>query len=201
VTVAGLLLAAGAGRRIGGPKALLELEGTTLVERGIALLRAGGCEPVLVVVGACADDVAGLVTDANVVVAIDWAEGLGASLRTGLAYLQQTPATACLIALVDQPLVGVDAVRRLVAVNGKSPAAVATYGGKARNPVLLDRSIWADVATTAIGDVGARGWLHAHPDQVLEVACDGTGSPEDIDTAADLAALVSRQEGGTARRG
>lgn len=201
MTVAGLLLAAGAGRRIGGPKALLELDGTTLVEHGVALLRAGGCDPVVVVTGAAADDVARLVTDAAVVVATDWQEGLGASLRAGLAQLQATSARACVVALVDQPLVGVEAVRRLVAVSGTTPAAVATYDGKPRNPALLDRGIWRDVAAVAVGDVGARGWLRSHPDDVLAVDCDGTGSPDDIDTVDDLSALLSRRGGGTARRG
>ena len=113
MTIAGLLLAAGSGSRLGGPKALLEVDGRTFVERGVALLRDAGCDPVFAVVGAGADQVPPL-PDARTVVAADWAEGLGASLRAGLSALSAFDATACVIALVDQPEVGVEAVRRLI---------------------------------------------------------------------------------------
>lgn len=184
--VAGLLLAAGAGSRFGGPKARVQLEGRTLLERGVALLRAGGCEPIVVVLGADLDVVA---AGARTVHAADWADGLGASLRAGLAALSDTDVRACIVTLVDQPLVGAQAVRRLVALPGDPPAAIATYAGATGHPVLLSRSIWADVADLATGDVGARRWLDTHRDQVTAVACDDTGSPQDIDTAEDLAAV------------
>jgi CTP:molybdopterin cytidylyltransferase MocA len=188
VTVAGLLLAAGAGRRMGSPKALLQLDGRTLVERGVDLLRDAGCAPVVVVLGADAEKVRPHV-DADIVVAPDWEEGLGASLRAGLAALATGPETACVVALVDQPLIGVEAVRRLIAVNGQSAAAVATYGGRPRNPVLLSRAIWPDVADLAHGDVGARMWLRTHPEQVRSVVCDDTGSAVDVDTPETLATV------------
>lgn len=181
---AGLLLAAGAGTRFGRPKALVAFRGRSLVERGVDLLRAAGCDPVLVVVGAQADRVAALVP--GTVVAPEWESGMGASLRTGLASLPAS-VESVVVALVDQPLVTVEAVRRLMAADG--PAAVATYAGKARNPVVLHRSTWAEVAELAVGDTGARPWLRAHPALVTEVPCDDVGSPFDIDTPADLANL------------
>jgi CTP:molybdopterin cytidylyltransferase MocA len=189
MSTAGLLLAAGAGRRFGQPKALVRFGTETLVERGVRLLRNGGCDPVVVVLGAAVDEVRPLVAGCRVVVADDWAEGMAASLRAGLGALEQTDAQACVVALVDQPLVGVDAVRRLRAVD-PAGAAVATYGGTARNPVLLARAVWPDVAAAAVGDSGARAWLRAHPDRVVTVRCDDTGSPADVDTPADLALLV-----------
>ena len=70
-------------------------------------------------------------------------------------------------------------------------AAVATYGGAARNPVLLARPTWPEVAELAQGDAGARAWLRAHPDDVVEVPCDGTGSAADVDTPDDLTALLA----------
>ena len=68
-------------------------------------------------------------------------------------------------------------------------AALATYDGQHGNPVLLLREVWAKVIALAIGDVGARPWLAANPRGVVEVPCDGTGFPRDMDTPADLAAL------------
>lgn len=185
--VAGLLLAAGAGRRFGRPKALLELDGELLVQRGARLLAAGGCDPVLVVLGAAAEQVRRLAPDLTTVVAADWETGMGASLRAGLEALARGPAQACVVALADQPRVGAQAVARLVdAWREGADAAVATYAGRRRNPVLLDRSTWPAVAAAAVGDIGARGWLRAHPERVRAIACDDTGTPFDIDTPDDL---------------
>ena len=193
MTVAGLLLAAGAGSRMGRPKALLEVEGRTLVERGVTTLRDAGCDPVVVVLGAQADEVR-LPDTADVVVAPDWETGMGASLRAGLRALASTPAASCVITLVDQPQISVEAVRRLLAVAGTVDAAVATYGGETGHPVLLDRAVWESVAEQAVGDVGARGWLRLHQTRVLPVSCDGLGSPSDVDTLDDLQRLRSGGE-------
>lgn len=189
MTVAGLLLAAGAGRRMGGPKALLELDGDPLVRRGIRLLRDGGCAPVVVVLGAAADRVRPLCDDAQVVQAPGWRTGMAASLRAGLVALQAAPGvTACVVALVDQPGITPLCVERLRAAHeAGATAAVASYDGRRRNPVLLDRSVWEQVAAGAHGDEGARAWLRAHPDLAVAVDCTDVGSPDDLDTPQDLA--------------
>lgn len=193
MTVAGLVLAAGSGRRYGGPKALVPFEGELLVERAARLLAEGGCEPVVVVLGAAADRVRALAALPLTVIAEDWATGMGASLRAGLEALAAHPdAQACVVALADQPRVGPAAVERLRAAYDKgASAAVATYDGQARNPVLLARETWPAVAALAQGDAGARAWLRAHRDQVVEVVCDGTGCPADVDTPDDLTALLA----------
>ena len=101
-------------------------------------------------------------------------------------------AGAAVVALVDQPRIGASAVRRHIdAWHAGAVAAVATYDGQPRNPVLLDRSVWPEVAALADGDVGARGWLRAHRERVTAVVCDGTGDPTDVDTRADYDALVA----------
>jgi CTP:molybdopterin cytidylyltransferase MocA len=190
--VAGVVLAAGAGRRLGRPKALVSLGGQLLVERAIAIASDGGCEPVIVVLGSHSDEVLARADlgAARPVLAENWSQGMGASLRAGIDAAEALGCEAIAVILVDQPRIGPDALRRLLAAwQLGASAAVATYDGQPRNPVVLDRSIWAEVRDAASGDVGARGWLRANPDRVVEVACEGTGDPVDIDTPEDLDAL------------
>jgi nicotine blue oxidoreductase len=182
-TVAGVLLAAGEGSRLGQPKALVRLDGQTLAERGTGLLRAGGADPVLVVTGAVPVEL----DDVRTVVNPDWRTGMGSSLRAALRALADTAAGAAVIALADQPLVGHEAVARLIAAyRAGATVAVAAYEGKPRNPVLVAREHWAGVIETATGDQGARAFLRARPDLVTLVECGDTGRPDDIDTPADL---------------
>lgn len=183
--IAGLLLAAGEGARLGTPKALVEFGGERLVDRGVRLLAEGGCRPVVVVLGAATVQVRGAVSVRNP----DWRTGMGSSLRAGLAALPPE-ATAVVVALVDQPLVRAGAVRALAASG--AGLAVATYGGRRANPVLIAREHFAGVAELAVGDVGARAFMKAHPGLVTEVACDEHGDPADIDTPQDLELLEGR---------
>ncbi len=189
-TSAGLLLAAGSGSRLGTPKALVEFDGERLVDRGVRVLQDGGCRFVVVVLGAAAVRVQGAVTVHNP----DWSSGMGSSLRAGLGAI---PATAeqVVISLVDQPFVGPAAVERLIrAAERGASVAVATYGGARRNPVLIAREHFAEVARLATGDAGARPFLKAHPELVVAVPCDDVADPADIDTPADLSALRARSD-------
>ena len=178
-----MLLAAGEGKRLGTPKALAELGGRRLVDRGVDLLRDGGAAPVLVVLGAVRVDVPGVLTVHNP----GWRTGMGSSLAAGLRALPGDCAAA-VIALVDQPLVGPEVVRRLLAAHrAGAELAVAAYGGRARNPVLLARGHWAGVLAAAEGDAGARPYLRARPGLVTLVECADIGRPDDVDTPEDLA--------------
>ena len=184
--VAGVLLAAGSGSRLGQPKALVELGGSRLVDRGIGLLQAGGAGPLVVVTGAAPLTLPGVITVHNP----DWASGMGSSLAVGLRAVPDGCAAA-VVALVDQPLIGAAAVRRLIAAHAAgATVAVAGYQGQPRNPVLLAREHWPEVISLAAGDVGARPFLRAHPDLVTLVECADTGQPDDLDTPADLARLT-----------
>ncbi|MEU2955116.1 nucleotidyltransferase family protein [Streptomyces xanthochromogenes] len=198
---AGLLLAAGGGRRLGGrPKALLPHRGRPLVENAVRVLREGGCGTVYVVLGAAAAevraraDLAGCVLIDNP----DWSEGMGSSLRTGLEALGKAAAEggrdggarAALVSLVDQPGIGAEAVARVLAAHRSGDSlAAASYDGKRGHPVLFGAERWADIAASATGDRGARAYLKAHEAEIALVECGDVAEPYDIDTEADLRRL------------
>ena len=197
--VAGVLLAAGEGSRFGRPKALVELDGQTLAERGVTLLRAGGTDPVLIVTGAAEVELRPE-HQARTVYNGEWRTGMGSSLRGALRALAELEAGpeigAVVVALADQPLVGAEAVGRLIAAyRAGAGVAVAAYGGKPRNPVLLAREHWPEVIATATGDQGARAFLRARPELVTLVECGDTGRPDDIDTPADLEHIAVSRPG------
>jgi nicotine blue oxidoreductase len=194
-----VLLAAGEGSRFGRPKALVELDGQTLAERGVTLLRAGGTDPVLIVTGAAEVELRPE-HQARTVYNGEWRTGMGSSLRAALRALTELEADpeigAVVVALADQPLVGAEAVGRLIAAyRAGAGVAVAAYGGKPRNPVLLAREHWPEVIATATGDQGARAFLRARPELVTLVECGDTGRPDDIDTPADLEHIAVSRPG------
>ena len=182
--VAGLLLAAGGGRRIGGPKALLSRGGRLLVDHGADVLAEAGCEPVVVVLGAGSAQVRATaeLAGATVVVNDMWATGMGSSLRAGLAVLADTDAEAVVVLLVDMPGVTAEAVRRVAALPYREALVCATYGGRRGHPMLFGRDHWSGIATLAKVDVGARPYLVARAGQVVEVSCDRVATGADIDT-------------------
>ncbi|MEV0086851.1 nucleotidyltransferase family protein [Saccharopolyspora sp. NPDC050642] len=185
--VAGVVLAAGAGRRFGMPKALVEYHGSLLVDRAVRVLAAGGCAPVVVVLGAAADEVRerAELTGATAVVNPDWATGMGSSLRTALDALAPTDADAALVLPVDMPGISPEAVRRVAALASRSALAAAAHDGARTHPVLFGRDHWAGARAAATGDAGARGYLKGR--EVALVACDDVSAGFDIDRPEDLA--------------
>jgi molybdopterin synthase catalytic subunit len=195
-TVAGILLAAGAGTRMGSPKGLLRMpDGTPWVTQAVAALATGGCAPIFAVTGARAEQVQALVPAlAEIVVVRDWAEGLSASLRAGLrAAQQQAPsAVAVIVALVDTPGVTADAVGRLHRLAGPAVLARAGYDGVPGHPVLIGREHWTGVIETAAGDAGARDYLAGH--DVVLVESGDVASGTDIDTPDQLDSAATSAE-------
>jgi CTP:molybdopterin cytidylyltransferase MocA len=191
VTTVGLVLAAGAGRRLGGPKALVRLtpDGPTLVETAVERVRSAGCDRVVVVVGAAAELVTDAVsaTGADVVPAAEWQEGMGASLRAGLAHLDPAADDLALVTLVDLPDVTSEVMVRVLSAaagDGRTALARAAYGGIPGHPVVLGSDHWDRVRDTARGDRGARDHLGATPHRLVE--CGDLATGRDVDTAADL---------------
>lgn len=185
---AGLVLAAGAGRRYGRPKALIDYEGRCLLDRAVATLRGGGCRQVLAVLGAGAEQALAAADEAFTPVRNRrWGQGLSTSLKAGLAAVPER-YDGVVVTLVDQPRIASEAVRRLiVAAEEGAEVAVAVYEGLRGHPMYFAREHLGAIAEGAAGDRGARDFLAAHPELVREVACPG--DPLDIDTPADLAAL------------
>lgn len=181
------MLAAGASERFGGRKQLAVLEGRPLLEHALMAMTGAGLDRVVVVLGSHASEVLERVPlhGAEAVVCSDWQDGLGASLRAGVAALDGCEAVA--VALGDQPRLTSVAIARVVSQRGADELAVrATYGGVPGHPVLLERTLLSRVGELR-GDAGARELLHGVP--IREVACDGLGSPDDVDTPAELQRL------------
>jgi CTP:molybdopterin cytidylyltransferase MocA len=170
--IAGMVLAAGAGRRYGMAKALVAYDGGLLVHRAARTLRDAGCATTRVVVGAEAAAVRRAAPDLTYVDNPEWPTGMGSSLRAGLAALAGTPARAAVVLLVDMPGVTPEAVRRIAAYAAPDALVIGGYGDRRGHPVLLGRDHWAGVAAAATGDRGARDYLRAHIDvlQVVDVA-------------------------------
>jgi nicotine blue oxidoreductase len=173
--VAGVLLAAGEGSRYGMPKVLAG-QGEWLCS-AVTALTDGGCDHVVVVLGAAVVDVP---PAARAVVAADWATGVSASLRAGLKAADG--ADLVVVHLVDTPDVGGDVVARVLAaaVASESGLARATYRGRPGHPVVIAARHLAHVTATLRGDQGARAFLEGR-DDVVTVECGDLASGVDVD--------------------
>ncbi|MEP7193583.1 MAG: nucleotidyltransferase family protein [Actinomycetota bacterium] len=188
--VVGILLAAGAGTRMGGPKALVgPLAGKeSPVSQVAGWMHEGGCQEVVVVIGARAAEVRARLADRpwlSVVEAPDWSRGMGASLRAGLTYARAGVAAAALVSLVDLPDVRTPVFERLHALADQSESVLAraVYEGRPGHPVLIGRTWWATAAELAKGDMGARELFATQPHRLIE--CGDLASGEDVDLPPD----------------
>ena len=175
MSIAGVLLAAGAGTRYGMPK-VLAADGVWL-RSAVTALADGGCDDVVVVLGAAIVDVP---APARAVIADDWASGMGASLRTGLAAV--AAADSAVIHLVDTPDVTAEVIRRMLAA--EADLARATYDGRPGHPVVIGRTHWPELVATLRGDRGARAFLAGRADLVL-VECGDLATGVDVDVDPD----------------
>ena len=191
LSVAGLVLAAGSGRRLGTPKALLRYHDMPLVERAAWTLHDAGCAPVVVVLGAAAERVTSETDLSKVTVVVNraWGTGMGSSLRVGLRSVEETDAEAVVVIPVDMPGITAEAVRRVAELPHRDALVCATYDGRRGEPVLLGRAHWAGVMMLATGDVGLRPYLLARSAQVTTVSCDGVATCDDVDTVEDATRL------------
>jgi CTP:molybdopterin cytidylyltransferase MocA len=180
---AGVLLAAGSGSRFHGTthKLLADFRGRPLVSWAISALANVAVEEKIVVSGAVS--LSDLVpSEFTILNNHDWQQGMAVSLRLALDWAERQGHESVIVGLGDQPGVEPRAWELVLSVCA-TPISVATYGGRRRNPVRLDRSVWTLLPMT--GDNGARSVMRDRPELVTEVACEG--SPFDIDTLEDVA--------------
>jgi CTP:molybdopterin cytidylyltransferase MocA len=178
--VAAVILAAGLGRRFGGPKAGARLHGQTLLARVVDLARSAGLKPVIAVILDAID----VPADVVAVVNPKPERGLSSSLQLGIGAVP--PGRAALVLLVDQPTLAPENIAAVLVARGTRPILAAQSGGRLAPPVLLEPEAFPVVATLA-GDIGLREVFHRNPDLVHAVPVP-THAP-DIDTAEDLARL------------
>jgi CTP:molybdopterin cytidylyltransferase MocA len=178
--IAAVILAAGSGTRMGGPKALLVLGGETLLQRAVREAREAGCAPVLAVVGTWEPGPLG--RDIRVIRNMEAGEGVASSIRAGITALPPE-ATSVLLLTVDQPAVDVPLLRALLSLARTDPSrpTACAYAGTLGIPAILPRRLFGDLMTLR-GDRGAKAIL-------LREAAASLPFPKgeaDLDTPADL---------------
>lgn len=184
--VAGVVLAAGRSERMGRPKSLLEVDGETLVERAVATLAGGGCDPVIAVVagGEAGEGTAAraAAAGARAVENPDPGSEQVDSLAIGLDAVGPGVAAAVVLP-VDFPAVGPAVVARLIAVFRRAGAPIVrpVHGDRPGHPVLFARDVWAEFSEPDLEE-GARDVVHRHREEIAEVPVDEEGVAFDVDT-------------------
>lgn len=173
--VVGVLLAAGAGRRYGKPKVLID----GWLSTAVTALRDGGCADVVVVLGAAHVPVP---PGATAITAAHWRTGLSASLRAGLGHAELLGGDYAVLHVVDTPDVGAAVVARVLsrALNSPSGLARAVYGNRPGHPVVLAAHHWPAALASASGDRGAAPYLRTAADVQL-IDCSDLATGRDYD--------------------
>lgn len=191
-----LVLAGGAGRRFagegGGSKLLADLGGAPVIRRVAERVTGAGFAEVVVVTGADAASVRAALSglDCRIIAASDWAEGMAASLRAGVAALAPNAPGVCVF-LGDMPLVPVELSGALAeAAQAAGYAARPRHGGRPGHPVAFTRAAFGDLLALE-GDEGAATLLKARPEAVAYCETADSGALLDIDTPADLSAVAA----------
>jgi molybdenum cofactor cytidylyltransferase len=175
---------------MGRPKQLLVYRGKTLLRRAVEAAVASGCEPVVVVLGSdargLAQQLAGLAV--QVVVNDRWADGMGTSIRAGMAAVGDVDAVV--IFLCDQPLVDTELLNRLVASHfqGGKPITAAFYSGVEGTPAVFSSSLFDELGNLENGQ-GGKALFARHAVQRLALQ----EAAVDVDTAADYQELKDRE--------
>ena len=194
--VSAVVLAAGASRRMGTPKQLLRIGAETILERTLNNVRASDAAEIVLVLGHAAESVEKAISTEQVRVVHnpDYQEGMGTSLRTGLAAVS-ADAIAAIIVLADQPFVRPETFNRLITCHRETrpQIIIPMYQGFRGNPVLLDRSVFPEIKGLS-GDVGCRAIFGDHTEGIRKLPVDDAGILLDIDSRSDFETLGSPGE-------
>lgn len=199
---AAIVLAAGMSSRMGTPKQLLRLGEKTLLERTLDNVRASRVDEILLVLGASAEEIRIRVPTEGLKVVInpEFQQGMGTSLRTGLAALN--PATkAVLVVLADQPFVSTSTIDQLIECHQqlRPQIVIPTCRGFRGNPVLLDRAVFPELMDLS-GDIGCRAVFGSHTQGIYKLAVDDPGIVLDIDSSDDWQRLKTSGNPATSLR-
>ena len=177
---------------MGTPKQLLRIGEETILAKTLESIRASSAGEIILVLGHAADEIAKTVAtqDLKIVINPDYQQGMGTSLRSGLAAVS---AEAALIVLADQPWIRAETLNRLIECHQerKPQIMIPTYKGFRGNPVLLDRSVFAEVQALN-GDVGCRAIFGDHTEGILKLPVDDPGILLDIDSRNDFETMSAR---------
>jgi len=183
-----VVLAAGEGRRMGATKPLLEIDGEPALARVIEAARSAGMKEIIVVLGHAAIEIKKRLnlSGCRTVVNPDYSSGMASSLRVGIDALP-AGARGFLILHADMPYISPKTIAAVVAA-GEAGARIAApvYRGKRGFPVYIDRACIPGLLTTLNGEVGARDYIAAHPEELLEIPVDDPGAVTDLDSPEDL---------------
>ncbi len=186
--IGAIILAGGEGKRMGAVKPLLDIHGVPALGRVIGTLRAAGVEEIIVVLGHAADAVREGVdlSGCRVIVNPNYKAGMASSLRTGIAVLP-AGARGFLILHSDMPYIAPETIEAITAAARTGARIVApTYRGKRGFPVYIDRACFPGLIETLAGNVGARVYIAAHPELLVEIPVEDPGAVTDLDTPEDL---------------
>ncbi|MEU5840952.1 nucleotidyltransferase family protein [Rhodococcus sp. NPDC047139] len=189
MSTAGIVLAAGGGSRLGGrAKALLPHRGRPLLHTVVDALLDGGCDEVLVVVGAFGEDVAAVRPAGTTVVRNPrWSEGMSTSLRRGVEAARDHERIA--LTVVDFPGITAELVRHVLDAHRPGTVTLPIFGERPGHPVVFDTADAVAAANEATGDEGARSFLARNRERVRRVDCTRLADAGDVDTPEDLQRL------------
>jgi molybdenum cofactor cytidylyltransferase len=191
--VSAIVLAAGMSKRMGEPKQLLRAGENTLLETALKTVRQSHADEVILVLGFAAEEIQRSISahDLKVVVNEGFQEGMGSSLRAGISAVDPQ-AQAAIIMLADQPFVLPATLDRLIERHrdARPQIVIPTYKGFRGNPVLLDRSVFREIASLK-GDIGCRAIFGKHTEDIDKLPLDDPGILLDVDTREDLEKLAT----------
>ena len=180
-----IILAAGAGSRFGGPKALAAWKQGTLLSNAISL--APMRDKVIVVTGAHAESVGNAIDGAVQVHNADWQYGMGSSISAGLAYVSQHEADVALIVPVDQPFITQNHLQALAVQAAVEKRCILTQDAMVSGPpAAIPSKIFSELLN--LKDVGLKSVLENFG------LCDGSNMLHDIDTQEDLIRFTAKNQ-------